>query len=384
MYHRSVNISTSQSFFLFGARGTGKTTYLQQLFSPERALFIDLLDQRWLSLLQAHPDQLAGIVDHHQREWVVIDEIQKIPALLDEVHRLIESRHQKFALTGSSARKIKRNAANLLAGRAFVFKIFPLTHGELGSDFDLDRALSFGALPHVFALDNPRDKILFLKAYAETYLKEEILVEQLIRKLPPFRRFLEVAARQDTEVVQLSNIGRDIQVDPKIVSNYYEILEDTLLGFKLPPYHSSIRKRHRHAPKFYWFDTGVRRALSGTVDDPARPQSFEYGSLFESFVVNEIFRGLTYAERSFQLSHLRVDDNQEIDLVIERVGMPIDLVEIKSADRVHEAHLRSLTKLAPSIPNSRCWLVSRDPIRREIEGVHCLPWHEALRHICSP
>ena len=381
MYPRSLNTSKSNSFFIFGARGTGKTTYLRETFTEVDAYRIDLLDQSVLAELDARPERLAGIVARQKKPWIIVDEIQKVPALLDEVHRLIESEQQKFVLTGSSARKLKRNAANLLAGRAFVFKLFPLTHQELGDRFELDEVLSYGSLPKVFSFTTHRDKVLFLKSYADTYLKEEILIEQLIRKLPPFRKFLELSARQDTEVTSFTNIARDILVDPKIVSNYYSILEETLLGFTLEPYDTSVRKRQKKTPKFYWFDTGVRRALAGTVDDPARPQSFEYGSLFESFVVNEFHRMLTYAERSFRLSFLRIDAKNEIDLIIERQGKPTYIIEIKSTDRTHEGHLESLRKLGPSIKNSTPMLISRDPIKKIIDGVHCLPWQDAIQEI---
>ncbi|MBM4251762.1 MAG: ATP-binding protein [Deltaproteobacteria bacterium] len=383
MFTRIINISKSQSFFLLGARGTGKTTFLQQSFSNIDSHQIDLLSHVDLAALEARPSRLADIVAKQKKQWIIIDEIQKVPALLDEVHRLIESTGQKFVLTGSSARKLKRNASNMLAGRAFMFNLFTLTHVEIGDQFDLGDALSYGTLPKVFSFSSHRDKVLFLKAYAETYLKEEILVEQLIRKLPPFRRFLEIAASQDTKVTSFTNIGRDILVDPKIVSNYYSILEETLLGFSLQPYDTAIRKRQKRTPKFYWFDTGVRRALAGTVDDPARPQSFEYGSLFESFIVNEVFRLLKYAERSFRLSFLRIDEKMEIDLIIERNGMKTFLVEIKSTDMAHEGHVEALRKLSGSFKNSVSLLISRDPICKIIDGVHCLPWQQGIQEILA-
>ncbi len=381
MILRILNPSNSQSFFLFGARGTGKTTLLKHQFSGPDVLLIDLLSGLFTSELEAHPERLEGLTNNPKKERVVIDEIQKIPPLLDEVHRLIENTGQKFILTGSSARKLKRSAANMLAGRAFVFKLFPLTHLELGGIFDLNEVLSFGSLPKIFSFSTQRDKILFLKAYADTYLKEEILIEQLVRKLPPFRKFLELAATQDTELVSYTNIARDINVDPKVVANYYSILEDTLLGFLLEPFAHSLRKRQKHTPKFYWFDTGVRRALSGTVDDVTKPASFEFGSLFESFIINEFHRLLTYAERSFKMSFFRVDEKTEIDLIIERPKMPTYLIEIKSTDHVHSSHVETLKKISPLIKNSFPIVLSRDPLRREIEGVLCSPWQQGMAEI---
>lgn len=381
MYPRLLNILKTNSFFLFGARGTGKSTLLDHTFSADESCTVNLLENEVLAQLQTRPDTLKEIVTKANKEWCIIDEVQKIPELLDVVHLLIEKRKQKFVLTGSSARKLKRGAANLLAGRAFVFKLFPLTHIEIGQEFDLNTALSFGTLPKVLGLETSREKALFLKAYADTYIKEEILIEQLIRKLPPFRKFLELSAHQDSEIVSYSNIARDISVDPKIISGYYTILEDTLLGFFLEPYHTSIRKRQRKAPKFYWFDCGVRRALSGHLDYEVTPKSYEYGSLFESFIINEIYRLLTYSESSFSMSYLRLDDDIEVDLILERRGVPTYLIEIKSTDRVNETHCTHLNKVSAQFKNSKTFLLSRDPVAKEIAGVSCLHWTEGLREI---
>ncbi len=387
MYTRRLNLLKSQSFFIFGARETGKTTFLKQQFSHTEPIWIDLLKQDIYSDLLTQPERLLNYIPKQfnnrkkNNSWIVIDEVQKVPQLLDVVHRLIEEKKYKFALTGSSARKLKRNAANLLAGRAFVFKLFPLTHLEAGDDFDLLNALSIGTLPKVFSYKNYREATFFLKAYAETYLKEEILVEQLIRKLPPFYKFLEIAAQQDTEIINLTNIGRDIASDPKIVKSYFEILEETLLGFSLQPFHYSHRKRFKKAPKFYWFDTGVRRALALTIDDKVKPSSFEFGSLFESFIVNEIYRLLVYQERSFKLSYLRLDEKTEIDLIVERHNKPTLLIEIKSTDKVHESHIESLFKVAPNIKNSRALLLSRDPNIKHIKKIECFPWQKGIQVI---
>ena len=366
---------------MFGARGTGKTTYLSGAFSSKICYSIDLLNTETFAELQAHPNRLAAIIDKNQKEWILIDEIQKVPPLLDEVHRLIESSKQKFILTGSSARKLKRGASNMLAGRAFVYKLFPLTHLELESSFDLEEVLSFGSLPKIFSFTSSREKISFLRSYAETYLKEEILIEQLIRNLPPFRRFLEIAAHQDTDVVSYSNIAKDILVDPKIVSNYYEILQDTLLGLILEPYHTAIRKKQKKAPKFYWFDLGVRRVLAGTIDDRTKPKSYEYGSLFESFIVNEVYRLLTYSERSFTLSFLRVDEKNEADLILERKGLPTYVIEIKSTDRAHEGHASGIKALSGNIRNSIPVLLSNDLHSKKINGVTCWHWKKGMEEM---
>ena len=381
MFPRMLKLIESNSFFIFGARGTGKTTLLEHNFSAENSFVLDLLDSDLYADLQDKPSSLKQIVKQKRKEWCIIDEVQKVPEILDIVHSLIEKEKQKFILTGSSARKLKRGASNLLAGRAFVFSLFPLTHVELDSTFDLNQVLSYGSLPKVFGLKTEREKKLFLKAYADTYLKEEILIEQLIRKLPPFRKFLEISAKQDTDLVSYSNIGRDILSDAKVVKNYYTILEDTLLGFFLQPYHTSLRKRQKKSPKFYWFDCGVRRVLSGNLDYEITPKSYEYGSLFESFVVNEIFRLLTYQEKSFDLSFIRLDDDIEVDLILERAGLPSCLIEIKSTDRINESHLKSINTVKSLIKNSKAYVFSNDSIPKLIGDVTCLHWSEGLKEI---
>lgn len=379
MYPRLLKPLTNNSFFLFGARSTGKSTLLSQLFRQEEAILIDLLQPEYLAPLQANPAELDRFIAGAQKEWCIIDEVQKVPELLNVVHSYIEKKKIKFALTGSSARKLKRDSANLLGGRAFIYKLFPLTHLELGSDFNLNDVLSFGSIAKIFDFKTPKEKILFLRSYVEGYLKEEILVEQIIRNIPPFRRFLEVSAAQDTELVNYANIARDINSDPKNVANYYSILEDTLLGFFLEPYHTAIRKRQRNSPKFYWFDLGVRRLLAGTIDLTVTPKSYEYGSLFESFIVNEIYRLLTYSEKSFKLSFIRVDDNQEVDLVLERAGYPTYLIEIKSTTYVNDNHIGAINSYQKNIKNSVAYLFSLDKAPKKIGNTNCLHWLEGLK-----
>lgn len=383
MFNRSINISKSQSFFLFGPRGSGKSTLLESLFSPEERVVLDLLDFELANELISYPNNLLTRLAPYEgkREWVVIDEVQKAPALLDLVHKLIKERRFKFALTGSSARKLKRGAANLLAGRAFVYHLFSLTVDELQDEFVLQDALRFGTLPEVFTFDQETDKAKFLKAYAETYLKEEIITEQIVRNLPPFRRFLEVAAQMNTEVINYSNIAKDIHSDPKTVSGYYDILEDTLLGLRLPAYHTSIRKQQKKAPKFYLFDTGVARTLAGQVDYDLIPKSFEYGQLFEAFIVNEFHRRLTYHDKQFKLSYLRVNENLEIDLIIERGHQAPTLIEIKSSNKVDERHAKGLLTLGADFKSSKQYLISNDPETKKFATVQAFPWQKAIHLI---
>lgn len=215
----------------------------------------------------------------------------------------------------------------------------------------------------------------------ETYLKEEIITEQIVRNLPPFRRFLDVAAQMNTGVINYSNIAKDIHSDPKTVSGYYEILEDTLLGISLPAYHTSIRKQQKKASKFYLFDTGVTRALAGQVDYDLIPRSFEYGQLFEAFIVNELHRHLTYQDKQFKLSYLRVKEDLEIDLIIERGSRAPILIEIKSTNKVDQRHAKGLLTLGVDFKPSKQYLISNDPDRKRFLNVLACPWSEAIDQI---
>ncbi len=385
MYQRLLQPSKSHSFFLFGARGTGKSELLKQSFSPENSILIDLLDPELANSLSAYPNRLLEIIlpALGKKDWIVIDEVQKVPQLLEIAHQQIGKKNFKFALSGSSARKLKRGAANLLAGRAFVYNLFPLTSVELEKDFDLDSALQLGTLPEIFSLQDPLDKIRFLKAYAQTYLQEEVIAEQIVRNLPPFRRFLEIAGSASTEIVNFSNIAKDIDSDAKTVLRYFQILEDTLLGFHLPSYERSLRKQQRKAQKFYFFDTGVARTLAGRVDETLAAKSFEYGKLFENFLVNEIHRLLHYSEKQHKLSFLRVSENQKIDLVVEKGRNEVFLCEIKSTGRVDERHTKSLTTFEKDFRNPKLRLISRDPQTKQMGNVLALHWKQAVEEICA-
>ncbi|MGH7494350.1 MAG: ATP-binding protein [bacterium] len=383
MFNRFIKFSKNNSFFLFGARGTGKTYLLKDHFKPAHALYIDLLapDQNETYSLrpQTLAEQLAAL--GKEIEWIVIDEIQKIPKLLEVVHQQIESSRFKFALSGSSARKLKRGGADLLAGRAFVNYLFPLTAREIGEAFSLEAALSWGTLPRLFALTSDEDKRDFLRTYAHTYLKEEITVEQVVRRLDPFRRFLVVAAQMSGQIVNFSKIAREVGASAPTVQTYFEILEDTLVGFLLEPFHESIRKRQRENPKFYFFDTGVQRALNHTLTVELKPQTYDFGLAFEHYLVNEINRLQSYAKTDYRLSYLRTKDGVEIDLIVERPGLKRALVEIKSTARVTEDDVRALQYLGKDLTNSEAFCLSLDPTPKKIGAVRCLPWQRGLEEI---
>lgn len=383
MFHRIINPSKSHSFFLFGARGTGKTTFLKSFFSKEKTLWINLLDPATEDIYSTNPAALAQEIAALKGKirWVIIDEIQKVPKLLDLVHHHIENSKLKFALTGSSARKLKRGSANLLAGRAFVNYLFPLTQRELKDQFELIQALQWGGLPKVTQFKKAQDKNDFLRAYALTYLKEEVWAEHVIRQLDPFRKFLEVAAQMNGELLNYSNIAKDVGVDTKTVQSYFSILEDTLLGVTLEPFHYSIRKRQSKSPKFYFFDTGVQRALERTIAQPLLANSYAFGKAFEHFVILEAHRLNYYYQRDFRFSYLRTKDDAEIDLIVERPGSPIALIEIKSTDRVDERDTRALDRFLKDFKKAEAFCFSRDPRPKKIGSVLALPWDKGLEEI---
>ncbi|MBI5210924.1 MAG: ATP-binding protein [Elusimicrobia bacterium] len=386
MYRRHLAIPKNNSFFLFGPRGSGKSTLLQNELPPSKALWLDLLDPDQEAEFQLQPGRMLErwLAAEPRPEWIVIDEVQKAPKLLDVVHQTIERYRILFALTGSSARKLKRGGANLLAGRAFVFHLHPLTAFELGSDFSLADALQWGTLPKAVALQGPEDRKRFLRAYIQTYIKEEIQVEQAARKIEPFRKFLEVAAQSNGDILNYSRLGREAGIEAKSVERYFQILSDTLLGFFLEAYHPSVRKRQLSKPKFYFFDLGACRAAQNSLDIPLVPRTFAYGRAFEHLVILECLRLNDALERGFAFSYLRTKDDAEVDLIIERPGKSALLIEIKSSDRVDPAELRNLRDLGKAIRGSERMVLCRERLPREADGVSIFPWQDGLRRIFEP
>lgn len=385
MFHRLINPIKSNSFFIFGARGTGKTMFLQTFFKEEPVLWFDLLEPQTWDILSRRPDHLADEVRAQQEKisWVIIDEVQKAPPLLDLVHLLIESTPVKFALTGSSARKLKHGSANLLAGRAFVNQLFPLTHLEMKEQFNLLDAMQWGTLPKISSLKSDEEKQAFLASYALTYLKEEVWEEHIIRKLDPFRRFLEIAAQTNGEIVNYTNISKDVGADVKTIQSYFQILEDTLLGFLLESHHRSIRKQQRVNPKFYFFDTGIQRALSMSLTQKLLPNTYVFGKTFEHFLIIEIYRLNQYLKKDYRLSYLRSKDHAEIDLIIEEPSGLIYLVEIKSSTSVDDRDVRTLRRFLSEFPTpkTKAFIFSLDPRPKIIDNIPCLPWMQGLREI---
>ncbi len=384
MFSRLQIFSKKQSFFLFGPRGSGKSTLLKSRFNKDEYLLIDLLELEVLDQFLKNPGELYTIITSlpSKVKYVIIDEIQKVPQLLEEVHRLIEETSFIFILTGSSARKLKRGGANLLAGRAFVYALHPFTYFEIKEHFNLDKVLRWGMLPRIFKLEDD-EKNLFLRAYADTYLKEEIWEEQAVRKLHPFRRFLEVAAQCNGTIINYANVARDVGVDGKTIKEYFSILEDTLIGFFLEPFHNSFRKRLVGKPKFYFFDPGVVRCLSRRLEVPLVPKTAAYGAAFEHFVLLEFMKLKSYFQPDTRFSFIRTASDVEVDLVIERPGKPLLCVEIKSATIISQEAIRPFMKLTKEIPNAEAIVLCQDRFVKKFDHVTCYPWREGLEE-CFP
>ncbi len=345
MYARLLKTPT-RSAFLFGPRGTGKSTWIRQRY-PEAPLY-DLLDTGEALRLAADPQALyRELANRPTGSWAVIDEVQKAPALLNEVHRLIEGKGLRFVLSGSSARKLRRGGVNLLAGRAITTNLFPLTSAELSSDFDVEHALQFGTLPLAVDADTAQD---YLRSYVETYLTQEVQAEALTRNVSAFARFLEVTARQNAQTTNATGIARDTGVHRRTVESHFQILVDTLLGHWLPAWRLKSSNRQLQRSKFYFFDCGVARALTGRLPYP--PTAEELGPQMETLVLNELRAYLAYSKLGYVPHYWRSYDGAEVDFLIE-TAQGFIAIEVKAAGRWEKRFNRGLRRVADELGRSR-------------------------------
>lgn len=374
---------TGNSFILFGSRGTGKTRLLKELFHKSSALWIDLLDPNQEYEFNRRPELLRQRIAELQSEpeWVVIDEVQRAPKLLDIAHQLIESSNIKFALTGSSARKLRRGGANLLAGRAFVYNLYPFTWTELGNKFLLDETLLWGALPKILSLKTDEERELFLSSYVDTYLKEEVVAEQLVRKVTPFRTFLDLTGQLNGEPINYSKLSREVRADDTTIRTYFDILEETLIGFRLPSFDRLVRKQQLQSPKFYLFDLGIKRAIDRFSIAKLLPGTSLYGRAFEHFIILEAVRRNEYRRKRAKLSYLRTKDGLEVDLVVEKPGEDPIFVEIKASDSIGTVELRSFERLVEADTRVRGVVLSRDQRQCSRGAIKCMHWQEGLKDI---
>ena len=378
MFNRNLLLPElgEETFFLWGPRQTGKTTLLKQRY-PD-ALRLDLLKADVFRCYMATPELLREEIEAMGApagRQVVIDEVQKVPALLDEAHWLIENRGVRFALCGSSARKARRGAANLLGGRALRFELHGLTAAELGADFDLTRLLNHGYLPRMYEAARPARR---LDAYIANYLKEEVAAEGLVRNLPAFAGFLHAAALTDGEITNFSNVAADCAVSSHTAKSYFEILDDTLLGRWLPAYRKRPKRRLVAAPKFYFADIGVvnRLARRGWL----APGSELYGKAFENWVFHELVAFLAYREGDDELAYWRLASGAEVDFVLGDMRLA---VEAKASAKITPRHLKGLRSLAKDNPHvARRVIVCLEPrARRTEDGIDLLPVAEFVRRL---
>lgn len=350
MYTRMLTIESAESFFLFGPRGVGKTTWLKAHYP--QATYLDLLEFELYRELLANPGRLERYLPETPDALVIIDEVQRIPALLHEVHRLIESKHIQFILTGSNARSLKRNNADLLAGRALTYHMYPLTTLELGEEFVVSRSLDTGHLPQA---QQHTDVSSYLSSYVVTYLKEEIQQEGLTRNLGAFSRFLETISFSQSQVLSITDVARECAVSRKTVEGYVHILEDLLLAYRIPPFTKKAKRRTliMH-PKFFFFDVGVYRSIrpKGPLDILEEID----GAALETLVFQEILAVNDYLHFGYQLHYWRTVQQTEVDLVLygER---GIVALEIKRTKSIQPKHLRGLKLFLKDYPIARVYLI---------------------------
>lgn len=360
---QKIDLPSDRSAFLWGPRKTGKTTLLRQQFPT--ACWIDLLDYDLFLSLSQRPSSLRQILQSQPSKTVVIDEVQKVPQLIDEIHWLIENHGYRFVLCGSSARKLRRGTSGLLGGRAWRFELFPLVSKEL-KDFDLGKALSAGLIPsHYFSPNSEMD----LRGYVQDYLKEEVQAEALTRNLPAFSKFLKSAAITNGMLLNYSNAARDAGVSVKTIREYYQILEDTLIGRQLAPWRKSKKRRLIETSKFFYFDRGIVSSLLG--QHSLTQGTSEYGRAFEHFILQECWAYRHYSRLEFPMTFWRTASGSEVDLILGEADVALEIKASSSpTDRTKGLHL-----FHEEHKSRKSFIVSKEPRPRKISPkITVLPW----------
>ena len=364
MYKRLFNFESKldEAMFLFGARQTGKSTLLKERFKGK--IYYDLLDPELRKFFKRNPNALKeALSDKPAGTLVIIDEIQKVPELLDIVHSLMVDKGLWFILSGSSARKLKKTGANTLGGRAIPETLYPLVWPEV-TDFQLDRAVQNGMIPRHYVVPDATKR---LKGYVEVYLNEEIREEGEVRELEAFERFMEVAAISDGEMLNYTNIASDCGVSAKTVQSYFQILYDTLIGYEIPAYRKEVKRKTVQASKFYYFDVGLANYLMGRHS--LKRGTDDYGHAFEHLVMQEIVAYKGYKDKKEIISYWRTYDKKEVDAIIGDARVAI---EIKSAEEVKTRHKKGLKAFHEEHPDCRLILVSLEPVTRKVEDIELI------------
>lgn len=376
MFPRDLSLPRT-AFFLFGPRGTGKSAWIRATL-PD-ALVLNLLQSEALLRYERDPSELrAEVLAQPRGRWIVIDEVQRVPRLLDEVHWLMEERqYKRFALTGSSARKVKRGAANLLAGRAVVRNLFPLTTRELDSSAPVAQLLRFGSLPISVTAADDSAREEFLRAYVATYLAEEVRAEALVRNLGRFSRFLSVAALAAGQKTNVSSLARDAGVSREAARGYFEVLVDTLIGTWLPAYRPRAKVKEVGLPKFYWFDAGVLHAAAGGFDQPM-PADWQ-GVLLEHLVLHEIRSHLHYQGIKGSLGYWATPSGSEVDF-LWWYGSKRVAIEVKHGHAYRPEYRKGLASLLSSM-SATSYIVYLGDRELDVGGTRVLPIETFLRRL---
>lgn len=373
MYSRLIKPPKDKSFFLFGPRGTGKTTWVKTTFPA--ALYLDFLEAELFNDLMANPQRLENLIPKGFKDWVIIDEVQRIPEVLNEVHRLIEKYQYKFILTGSSARKLKKHGPNLLAGRALTYSMHPLTVQELGPDFDLAHSLKYGQLPSVYVESDPR---AYLESYVKTYLQEEVRQEGLTRNLGAFSRFLEAASFSQASTLNISEVARECAVERKVAENYFSISEDLLTAYRIPIFTKRAKRRLIAHPKFYFFDAGVYRTLRpmGPLDVPEEVE----GLAFETLLFQELNAINDGFNLGYKIYYWRTSNNVEVDFVLYG-SRGIRAFEIKRTGKISGKMLKGLKAFLKDYPSAQAYFIYGGERRMREGEIEIISITEALKQL---
>lgn len=371
MYSRNIKLPTNKSFFLFGPRGTGKSTLIRTLY-PD-APYIDLLDSKTYQTLLSRPHELMSFVPPDYSGYIIIDEVQRVPELLNEVHRKIEDPKQyRFILTGSSARKLRRRGTNLLAGRALTYFLGPMTAEEVGRDFSLSDSIRYGSLPAIY---NEDDRQKYLESYVSTYLQEEILQEGLTRNLGAFARFLETASFSVGSPINTSSIARDSAIERKVVENYFTILEDLMLGIRLPIFRHKAKRRLISHPKFYFFDTGVFQTVRprGLLDN----ESEIGGPALENLFLQNVMAVNNNLELKYKASYYRTVNGVEVDFILYG-PRGFHAFEIKNSSHFSISFLKGLKLFSIEYPSAKLYLLYTGDKQLYFDNITVIPIDKAL------
>lgn len=380
MLNRIITLPGQNSFFLFGPRQAGKSTLIRSRYSHNVWEVNLLLSENYVEYTKdpgLFRKQAQIKIEKEEIKTIFIDEIQRVPSLLNEVHYLIERCPScQFIMTGSSARKLRRGGLNLLAGRAVEKRLFPFVYNEIKDILSLKTILIYGTLPPLLNKTSEEKKDI-LKTYVNTYLREEIRAEGLARNVAGFYRFLDIAAQQFGELLNFNAVARDCALPTRTVQTYYEILEDTLIGYRLLPWRKSIRKRLTAHPKFFFFDCGVVNALNNTIIDPL-PQILK-GKLFEQFIILETISAIQYKNSDARIFYWRTNHGAEVDLLIEKYGRILAAIEIKSISKIGSTHLSGLKSFQNNNPGIACYVVCNSQHEYMIDDVTVLPWRNFIK-----